>query len=454
MKNFHLFFMLLSTSLGSQAQLYISPGATIHLSDNAQVTLQNNDLVNDGTISASTTGRFIFNGNSNNQISGSSVPGFAELEIAKTGTGLLTLSSDINVSGKIVFTSNLIDLNNHNIDLGTTGILEGENENSRITGTGGGTVFLTTSLNAPNAVNPGNLGAVITSAQDLGRVIIQRGHKSQVNSGGTGSSILRYYDITPTNNAGLNATLRINYLDAEKNGLNENAFELFKSNDNIHWVDAGQDARDATLNYAEKTGINSFSRWTLSTTSAALPVTGMKLTGQWKNDAAWLEWITQTEQNNSHFNIERKYRDDFDFTIIGRKNAAHPGGNSTSATTYHWLDHPQANKGPIQYRLQQLSLDGAIAYSNIISIRPDAASLFIQKIYPTIGVRSSVYLLTGGMRITKMQVQVFDMSGRLMLSKDMSYQSGWLTLPPMAAGMYNVIIRSGQHQWEGSFVKE
>ena len=454
MKNFHLFFMLLSTSLGSQAQLYISPGATIHLSDNAQVTLQNNDLVNDGTISASTTGRFIFNGNSNNQISGSSVPGFAELEIAKTGTGLLTLSSDINVSGKIVFTSNLIDLNNHNIDLGTTGFLEGENENSRLTGTGGGTVSLTATLNAPSSVNPGNLGAVITSANNLGNTTISRGHQSQVNSGGTGSSILRYYDITPTNNAGLNATLRINYLDAEKNGLNENAFELFKSNDNIHWVDAGQDARDATLNYAEKTGINSFSRWTLSTTSAALPVTGMKLTGQWKNDAAWLEWITQTEQNNSHFNIERKYNDDFDFTIIGRKNAVHPGGNSTSATTYHWLDHPHVNKGPVQYRLQQLSLDGTIAYSNIISIRPDAALLFIQKIYPTIGVRGSVYLLTGGMRINKMQVQVFDMSGRLMLSKDMSYQSGWLTLPPMAAGMYNVIIRSGQHQWEGSFVKE
>lgn len=133
MKNiFSVIVMLIIANTG-WTQLYISTGATLSLSGNAQVSLQDIDLVNDGVISAPADGRFIFNGTNANFISGSASPSFSELEIAKTGSGLLTLQSDINVKNKIVFTSNLIELNNYNIDLGTTGLLEGENENSHIT---------------------------------------------------------------------------------------------------------------------------------------------------------------------------------------------------------------------------------------------------------------------------------------------------------------------------------
>lgn len=60
---------------------------------------------------------------------------------------------------------------------------------------------------------------------------------------------------------------------------------------------------------------------------------------------------------------KRKYSDDFDLTINSRKNSAHPDGNSSSPTTYYWPDHPYTSKGQVQYRLQQLSLDGTITYN-------------------------------------------------------------------------------------------
>ena len=72
-----------------------------------------------------------------------------------------------------------LNLNGFNADLGTTGRLDAENENSRITGTNGGEVFFSTELNAPAGANPGNLGAIITSTQNLGNVLIKRGHRSQ-----------------------------------------------------------------------------------------------------------------------------------------------------------------------------------------------------------------------------------------------------------------------------------
>lgn len=454
MKRINFCLLLTCMSYALRAQLYISPGATLHLNGNASLTLQNQDLINDGGISTPATGKFIFNGNGNNQISGASVPAFSELEIAKTGTGLLTLGQNIQVAGKLVFTSNLIDMDNYNIELGSTGFLDGEKESSRIIATGTGEIISIAALNAPSGANPGNLGAIITSSQNLGSTIIQRGHQSQVNTHGTGSSILRYYDIAPSNNTGLNATLRIYYFDAEKNSLDENTFELYKSDDEVNWANMGHLSRDASLNYVEQGGLTSFSRWTLSNTAGAIPVTGMKLSGQWKNGAAWLEWITQTEYNNSHFNVERKYEDDLNFFIVGRKNTAHPGGNSNSKTTYYWQDHPLSNKGPLQYRIQQQSLDGTSSFSNIIAIRPDEKDQFIVSMYPTLSVKEGIYLKTGGVHVKEMHVQITDMSGRIVLKKTMDYQSGWLTLPQLSGGAYKIIVMSGEYNWNGSFVKE
>src|SRR5690606_1121236 len=229
---------------------------------------------------------------------------------AKTGSGMLSLNTDIIVKNKIVFTSNLINLKGKNIDLLSSGFLELENESSRITGTEGGEIIFTANLVTPSAINPGNLGALISSSQNMGNTIIRRGHQSQTGVAGGGSSIQRYLDIIPATNTALNATLSINYFDAELNLVNENDLELWRSANNINWTNEGKTSANTTSNMVEKTGIDQFSRWTLSTASGTLPVTGLKLSGEWKNNAAFLNWLTVSEYNNSHFNIERKYEDD------------------------------------------------------------------------------------------------------------------------------------------------
>lgn len=141
--------------------------------------------------------------------------------------------------------------------------MNSESETSRITGDNGGVVTITQTLNAPSLVNPGNLGAIITSAQNFGSTVIRRGHQAQpvINQ----FSVKRYFDINPANNSSLNATLRFGYFDAEMNGLDENSVVLWKSPDNINWNEAGVDSRSTTTNYIEKTGITDFSRWTLTT---------------------------------------------------------------------------------------------------------------------------------------------------------------------------------------------
>jgi hypothetical protein len=101
------------------------------------------------------------------------------------------LHKTISVGNGIFFTSGFLDLNGFDVDLETTGHLDGEREDSRVIGSNGGNVIFSTNLNAPTGSNPANLGALITSDQDLGNVTIKRGHQSQANIPGAGASVLR-----------------------------------------------------------------------------------------------------------------------------------------------------------------------------------------------------------------------------------------------------------------------
>lgn len=446
--------LLTPISLLAQSSFKVTSGAEIGAIGNVVITLQSIDLDNDGTIFLTPgAGKFHFSGSGNNVIKGQSVPTFDVVIIAKTGSGVLSLEQNIRIASSIDFVSGNIDLNKKTIMLQPAAMLNGESETSRITGSNGGHVEISSTLNAPASINPGNLGVIITSAQNLGATTIRRGHQSQQNSGGGGSSILRYYDITPADNSGLNATLRINYFDTEKNGLDENNFEMWKSADNAHWVNMGQDSRNSGSNYVERTGINDFSRWTVSA-GVALPVTGMELKGKWKNNAAYLDWITLTEYHNRRFNIERKYKDDLAFMKIGEKLSAHADGNSQTPTTYSWIDATNAGNGPIQYRLQQEDLDGKNTYSNIIIIKPESSGLFIENLYPTISVQNKLYIKTGSSGVKKMQVTIIDIKGSLVMRKELDYQSQWVQLPYLNAGNYKMFIQSGADHWTGSFMKK
>jgi Secretion system C-terminal sorting domain len=247
----------------AKAQLVVRPGASLYLVNGEHLTLHNMSFVNDGIFSHE-AGVVRFTGDSLSTISGSRPISFYKLEMAKSPNTGVQLQRNISISHHISFNSGLLDLNGFNVDLGRTGFLFNENEDSRITSTGGGEVLFTASLNAPVGANPGNLGAIINSLHNLGTVNIHRGHQSQTNGNNEGNSIFRYYDIIPATNVNLNATIRFHYFDTELNGLSESTLILMRSRDNTNWIDYGFNNRHLAENFVEKTGIADFSRYTLS----------------------------------------------------------------------------------------------------------------------------------------------------------------------------------------------
>jgi hypothetical protein len=87
-------------------------------------------------------------------------------------------------------------------------------------------------------------------------------------------------------------------------------------------------------------------------------------TGERINDRVRLNWSTASEQNSSHFEIERS-ANGIEFTNIGRESAA---GNSQSISNYaHWDAQPL--NGISYYRLRQVDQNGNYSFSRVLQLK-------------------------------------------------------------------------------------
>ncbi len=432
MKKILFSFLLFTCCNKLIAQLTITPGAQLYITGAAQLTLNNTDFVNNGTFTQGSS-MVSFTGNTPSSISGSQSTIFYGLEINKTEGSSVSLQRFVLTTQQVNFVAGYLNLNNFNLGLGSTGVLNNEQETSRVIGPNGGRVVFNGVLNAPNFANPGNLGAIITSTQNMGNVAIGRGHQSQINSFGNGNSIHRYYDIIPTNNTALNATLRFHYFDAELNGLPEAGLQFWKSSNNTSWSYQGFNSSNTITNYVEKTGIADFSRWTLSTPNNPLPVQFTLFNVKCEGDNVIIKWKTAQEQNSSHFNIERS-TDGINWTVISNLPAA---GNSNTERSYLFTDNNPVQKS--FYRIAQYDIDGRVQYSSILRASCNAADVF--SVWPN-PFTEKVFINISTAMGSKMVIKVFDTKGTLVKIQTTSILQGsnliQVDLKNMASGIYQL----------------
>jgi hypothetical protein len=170
----------------------------------------------------------------------------------------VTLSDTVTVDSTLSLLHGHLYLNGKLITLGPTALLY-ETAGNTVAGDSG-KIMTTRTLNAPSAtVDIAGLGIRLGSAANLGSTVIARGHAVQT---APKLAIKRYFDITPTNNSGLNATLEFLYDKSELNGAPPKALELYRSLDaGATWGVVGGVA-DSAKQSITATGVNSFSRWT------------------------------------------------------------------------------------------------------------------------------------------------------------------------------------------------
>ncbi|MBI9042687.1 LamG-like jellyroll fold domain-containing protein [Lutibacter sp.] len=183
-----------------------------------------------------------------------------------SSTSAPTLNSGFTVNGNLI-TNSPVNLNGQTITLGSAAYLL-EKAGSEFFGNTG-VITTTRNLSAITSLNVANMGAVITTAANMGSTVITRGHMVQTN--GVNNSVKRYFDITPTTNTGLNASLVFNYVDTELNGLTEANLKLFKStNDGNSWSNE-QGTINTSNNTITLSSIDNFGKFTAAVDISTAP---------------------------------------------------------------------------------------------------------------------------------------------------------------------------------------
>ncbi|MBS1644750.1 MAG: T9SS type A sorting domain-containing protein [Bacteroidetes bacterium] len=449
MKSIITLSLLLFLYTSSWAQLYIQNGASLISVGNALLTLKNADLINEGTFVQNAGSTTLISGTANTRVAGvgTSVSNFDTLVIAKSGGAALILQDTTMAKTAVMFSEGNIDLNGYNMRLAPNAVLLNESETSRITGSTGGFVEITTTLNAPTTANPGNLGAIISSTQNLGSTTIRRGHTSQVNSTNSGNSILRFFDILPSNNSGLNATLQLKYFDAELNSLSESGLCLWKSKDTIHWKNEGYSSKSAASNFVEKMGIPDFSRWTLSSMSNPLPLALINFSGKCDGGKAQLNWRISSPASVAMFEVQR--------SEDGAKwEPAEMIAAQEAQSDYQFQDRA----GGQYFRINLIGRDGTRQSSNVLQVSCGGAAEDLN-LYPN-PVASVANVQVATQTASEVELQIFGANGALVLSNTKKLHSGIqefvLPLAQLAPGIYWLKARwaEGGYQKMVQFVKQ
>lgn len=354
-------FIFCSAFTFAQGNIEIGTNTQMVLNGDVHLVCKEMNVVNNGTLvpgSASDVAIISAAFPSNVSISGASPINFHKLEIQTTQP--VVLDRDISVNNTLTFSSGQLDLNGNLLNFGINGSIVSEAMGQSIIGATGGTANASGDLDAPSEVNPGNLGMTISSDANLGTTTIARGHLTPTGPN-SGYGIDRYYDISATNNTGLNATIRFAYLDSELNGLNESELELYRSTDGgTTWSREGFDSRNTTENWVEKSGVDGFSIWTLGSPSQApLPIELSFFKAECKDNATLLSWATASETNNEKFELEAS-RDGKDWIVVATLQGF---GTSTETNFYNYrLEESSTYQ---VYRLKQIDFDGKHSFSEV-----------------------------------------------------------------------------------------
>ena len=155
-----------------------------------------------------------------------------------------------------------------------------------------------------------------------------------------------------------------------------------------------------------------------------------------------LSWETASEENNSHFDVERSL-DAINFEKIGTVK-----GNGTTNTkrSYTFTDaNPYG--GMNYYRLRQVDLDGKTTVSHMAFAKYTSKLVSFEQVYPNPFI-NELNLVISNAIATEATLSIVDVTGRIVSTQAISLQAGNnslnLSTTQLAQGIYNLVLRTGK----------
>lgn len=416
-------------SIANSAQITIkgdllnNAGATIN--NSGEVSIIGDFTNNSGSnLFGSSSGIVTLNG-VNQNISGTDVTIFYDLNLA--GTGTKTLQQNITTGGAGVM-NGVLSLGDRQLDLNSKELTISNASSTAITRTTGFVISETTPLigygsvkwlvqnnagtyifpfgNAATSsylpvtfeINQAGTGAngfislatypTTTSALPNNRPL-PTGLTSLIDMSGSENAhnVLDRWWVMDVSNYTTNplSSIEFTYRDSEwdlsagsSNTLSESALQA-QSNNGAVWIPQPIGVVNITNNTVTVTDINVFNPyWTIVGNNNPLPVSLLTFNAALnKKEEAVIDWATATEINNDYFTVE-KSRDGINFEGFASVDGA---GNSTNVLFYETLDkHPY--EGTTYYRLKQTDFDGQFTYSEVKAVKLDKVNATAFQVYP------------------------------------------------------------------------
>ena len=431
-------YPVLASGTGAVQNLLVASGASLTVATGATLEVTG-DFTTSGP--ASLAGTIRLSGSA--PVQAMSSPSVFGTLLVNKAAGTVVLQANLVVGTALALTSGTLSTGSFRVVLSSTATLT-ESNTAYVTGT----VAATRTVAAGTAEAFGGLGLTLTPAPGSpspGSTAVVRTTGTALSGAGTSQSILRYFDIQPATNTGLNVTLDFSYLDHERNGIAAAGVALFKAASTTGPWQA-QSPITISGNTVRKTGITDFSVWTLGSAANPLPVELAAFTAEAQGTDALLRWATASEKNSDHFEVEASA----DGTAFGRIGTVAGQGSSSMAHAYRFVDAHLAGYGSPQvyYRLRQVDQDGTATYSpvRVVAVGASSAAAVGFQVYPTLLAAGEPlrYELTGALagQAAGAELTVYTTTGQLVSTQRLAAgTTGLVALPPLPAGWYLVRLR-------------
>lgn len=176
--------------------------------------------------------------------------------------------------------------------------------------------------------------------------------------------------------------------------------------------------------------------------SSTLPVTFTDISVVEKSGDASVNWSTATERGVRHFEVEYS-PNGRDFARVGTVAA-----QNTATAQYNYL-HSGIGEGKHFYRVRSVDLDGKTALTRVVNVEI-GKGIEGFGVYPTVITEGSVTLRLNSLPKGRYNVQVTDMSGKVMMAAPLQHNGGTanqtMRLPAMSNGAYNVRLQGDNGQ--------
>jgi hypothetical protein len=176
-----------------------------------------------------------------------------------------------------------------------------------------------------------------------------------------------------------------------------------------------------------------------------LPVKLVNFSGKLVNQTAVLNWSTAEEINNKEFIIERS-ADGYSWQAIAVV-AGH--NNSNTILSYSYNDYSPLN-GISYYRLKQVDINGSYEYSKLVAVEKANAqhvNLMPNPFDDAITITSDAD--------GKINVQIFDVLGKLLFQTSQENSGGILTIrPELPAGTYVITVQTDAFVEQQKIIKK